>query len=675
MDGKKSANGVKKGAGKGDGKKPGDKKKRHKVVNGQKWCPPCGKWLPVGDFPSGSGQCAIDRRILQNLKNAADAQGQLDWYEECISKEDSLQSLVKNYKVRLDAADGKPRKAGLFPILIYRDQVKQEQSILRDENWEFMSSIAFITWLGKPKNGSVDPLVAKGMWDEFYKAPNAITDELGLVHAYKDRVMIRKSDTMKFRDGTVKSQGYDCETAPKKNASQEDIDLADHKMRQAPKWRGAGTNISQIEMASEMNKARAAAQVAVGSLMPSSAFDTDGRAAALVPDVRTLMEEDDEDKDVEKDEADDAAAADGHVAKKRKTETGAEHWFGRDEAINKEVKSNTTWLKKHRGNATSEMVEARQLLRKITSKNCMETKVEAAVVRSRLFALKLIMSTDDAAMEEIEDVDTRYPGMPRSASAASASASPMAESSAKPLLSKDALKTHDAALVEAATGTVATAPAAVAAAALGGAGGKKLEVGATEAAAASSAADALAPLAEPIIKAAAGTELGCMDEDAATEGKGGKDDAKEDGKADAKEDGKADEKEADVTEAEASKAGASSSASSASAKPEAAAGAGGSAPTGDKASPKDFKINAKEAAADASPSIPTPSDSGVTWVADLLKNRKHDKRHKVKLFIATHNEQVNSSPTKSSKEWGDPSRFVPRIHHSPSPRFQVFDFS
>ena len=57
-------------------------KSRNRVTkDGKKFCPACGKTLPVTDFPAGSGQCAKDRKAIQVLRNCAVNQNQLEWWE------------------------------------------------------------------------------------------------------------------------------------------------------------------------------------------------------------------------------------------------------------------------------------------------------------------------------------------------------------------------------------------------------------------------------------------------------------------------------------------------------------------------------------------------------------------------------------------------------------------
>ena len=106
------------------------KRQRNKVVNGKKYCRPCGKWEPVEWFPEGSGQCVTSRKIIQNLGKAAYAQGLWNWFvEKQNSDEQALQKLVRNYKVRL-AATGTAMKMGSYPIAQYYEEVRRERLVM-----------------------------------------------------------------------------------------------------------------------------------------------------------------------------------------------------------------------------------------------------------------------------------------------------------------------------------------------------------------------------------------------------------------------------------------------------------------------------------------------------------------------------------------------------------------
>ena len=122
-----------------------DKKKRGRVVNGKKWCRPCQKWLPLHEFPVGSAHCAVDRKVVQNLRNASIAQDQMQWYDELMDGPDErIAKVVKAYKVRVADAGGKTKKAGSSPILQYEEEVKQGHPVIVGGVYEMMHKAHYI---------------------------------------------------------------------------------------------------------------------------------------------------------------------------------------------------------------------------------------------------------------------------------------------------------------------------------------------------------------------------------------------------------------------------------------------------------------------------------------------------------------------------------------------------
>ena len=106
------------------------KKSRNKIVNGKKYCRPCGKWEALDLFPQGGSACADSRRVIQNLGRAAEAQGLWNWFVDKQNNDESaFQKLVRNYKVRLAAA-GSALKMGLYPIAQYYEDVRRERQAM-----------------------------------------------------------------------------------------------------------------------------------------------------------------------------------------------------------------------------------------------------------------------------------------------------------------------------------------------------------------------------------------------------------------------------------------------------------------------------------------------------------------------------------------------------------------
>ena len=152
------------------------KSKRYKVVNGLKYCPPCGKWLSVDCFPFGSGQCWDDRLAIQNIQAAAKTQDQLEWWNAVKVSESALAKVVQAYHMRCPKIEGKKRKT--IVILSYREEQRQEQQLLLDGVFEMMNAKQYQHWMAKPKNGGIDVEVSRAKFKELCEAPNAVTDQL-----------------------------------------------------------------------------------------------------------------------------------------------------------------------------------------------------------------------------------------------------------------------------------------------------------------------------------------------------------------------------------------------------------------------------------------------------------------------------------------------------------------
>ena len=106
------------------------------------------------------------------------------------------------------AATGKRGKKP-FHVLKYVEQVKQETGVIKDGVFEMQSRLHFIYFMGKPKNGSMDPVAAGTLWDAKRREPGAIVDNLGLNPLDKDRIAIRKTDLIKLRDSHMRGSAYE----------------------------------------------------------------------------------------------------------------------------------------------------------------------------------------------------------------------------------------------------------------------------------------------------------------------------------------------------------------------------------------------------------------------------------------------------------------------------------
>jgi hypothetical protein len=74
--------GVKRKAPEGQCAGVAGKRAKPKSKSGLKFCPPCNTTHPVSDFPAGKAQCGKAFNALRNLRAAAIAQKQEDWWAE-----------------------------------------------------------------------------------------------------------------------------------------------------------------------------------------------------------------------------------------------------------------------------------------------------------------------------------------------------------------------------------------------------------------------------------------------------------------------------------------------------------------------------------------------------------------------------------------------------------------
>ena len=379
-------------------------KSRSRVTkDGKKFCPACGKMLPVTDFPPGSGQCGKDRKAIQVLKNCAVSQNQLPWWEETIRDPKKLKKVVAAYHARAPPA-GKKRKEQ-FNILQYIEERRLESAVIFDGVMEMMSEQMYVAWMAKPKNGGMDPLEAAAEWKTLFSAPGAITDDLGKNPKYKERVAIKKTDLVKFRDASVRSRAYIVKDKEQKKATQADIDKAEARLSKDASF--LSTNVR-----GRVDQAAAMVEMATSAGNDGGAFSSEGKAALHVGNVRDLLSEDEaemeeqdgDESDVDTHPASSAPSDNITPKKKRDGETESllsgsdkkplkkpkkEPWFDRDGAVASALKAHQTWINNTRGTINSTIQGLKEALEK-SGDFADQVKNEARLAHNRLQALRLV---------------------------------------------------------------------------------------------------------------------------------------------------------------------------------------------------------------------------------------------------------------------------------------------
>ena len=377
-------------------------KAKKKLVGDKKWCPPCGKYEPKELFPPGSGQCAAGRQIMQNLKNQSRAQGREKWWEETCADPKKLVRVCNNYKCRCPPPPPGKKREG-FNIAVYLEEIRQEQAVLYDGIQEMMSLPHFVSWMAKPKNGSMDPQEAATERHRLHNAEGAITDKLGRVPKHPERVAVKKTDIITDRDAYIKAQTLQLQGKQKKNPMQEDIAKMAYSMREGPKA-ASSTLGGRSDQAKLLVNAKTAAVLAGGD----GAFSDAGRAAIEIGDVRDL---DSDEEAAAKQGGDDEdgggaaevgaggkrkkgeAAAAGDAKKQKGAEDKKKPWFDRDSQVAAALRAHQTWQKGMQRDLAAGIEAARDMIESVPTDYEDNVKNEMKLCKNRLYALRLVLGS------------------------------------------------------------------------------------------------------------------------------------------------------------------------------------------------------------------------------------------------------------------------------------------
>ena len=93
--------------------------------------------------------------------------------------------VCSRYKIRCPPnTASKNGRRGAFPIIQYQEERRIEQQLLLDGKFEMMDERTYCYWMAKPKNGAMEPELAKHEWLKLCEAEGAITDLLGKTERY-----------------------------------------------------------------------------------------------------------------------------------------------------------------------------------------------------------------------------------------------------------------------------------------------------------------------------------------------------------------------------------------------------------------------------------------------------------------------------------------------------------
>ena len=415
----KTAAGRGRGGGRGGGAGAGRQASKSGRAKGNtKWCGPCGKYLPICDFPPGKSVCSKDNNALRSLASAAKAQDQQDWWNKINAEPPVMKQVLAAYHNRCHV-EGKRNKRG-FPIATYREELRRASAMLRDGVYEMMNERAAIEHFGKAKNGGFDADDAKQKFEQEFRRPGAISDLLGPTPRLARRVAIKVKDVITIRESEERVRSLDLKEKEVKDADQNKIDELEDRLQRGSSWSG-GAASSAWEAADRMNKGFAASeadgQIGIG------AFTGAGAAAAMVGDIRDLADEAVAHKAPKADVAQgagpsaggntgtsdggDQVSGDGQVASPKGKggaapaapastpgKKKAKPWYSRDEDVLDQLSTFNEWLLTTKGGLRRSRSVLQSLFLEVSPKIEPIVRQEMKLLQNRLQAVKLVLAEE-----------------------------------------------------------------------------------------------------------------------------------------------------------------------------------------------------------------------------------------------------------------------------------------
>lgn len=212
------------------GRPDGTSKSKQGTLKGKRQCQGCFKMFDAASFPINSTYCLDDKQALNNIYNAAKSQNELDWYHATVADAQRREALLRSYHSRCPPATaGKKRKSATGQLMHFKEEVRSVAAIYKDNVGEMMTFSAYAYYKMKLKNGGWSYEQAKASFEHLMTDPNTISDRNG-PEGSRERIRVVTKDLVTFREGIEKAKGYQINDRAIKDASQEDIAKASHKM-------------------------------------------------------------------------------------------------------------------------------------------------------------------------------------------------------------------------------------------------------------------------------------------------------------------------------------------------------------------------------------------------------------------------------------------------------------
>ena len=293
-------------------------------------------------------------------------------------------------------------------MLQYIEERRQESAVLYGGVQEMMNELAFVAWMGKAKNGSMNPVEASTLFKKKCSEPGAIVDEKGNHEKFRTRVAVLKADLVTSRDASIHAQGYVGKDKEIRKGSQADVDRLEARLGKESVMQASSAR-TRNDMASAMVSAAASA---ASSGTGAGAFSNEGISAMhLGNNVKDLLSdsehEDDQGTTDRSDPSTPAKASNSAAADEDSPEQPSSNkkpkkiWWDRDASISACIKSHASWLKATKTTLTGTVEKLKGTIGKVTADIEDEVRNEARLARNRLYALRLVLG-EPVKVEEPE---------------------------------------------------------------------------------------------------------------------------------------------------------------------------------------------------------------------------------------------------------------------------------
>ncbi len=391
-------------------------------------CKACDRTFETSTFPTNRLFCWNCKRALDNISYQAKSQGTAteQWLRQTRQNPNLVKRMLASYRAKCpEQVRGRGKKrSSTWSLLQYIETYKAETRVTHQSEGQMMWEKHYISWAQQPEGGKLSEDEAIAKWKDYVNDPQIVRDQKGPAKAPL-RLRIPVRDMLNFSSSFARGKEMDKKQKDIANANEDDVEklkkqlLKDH-------GRGLGHDGSEGDFAN-----LAEAMVATAGEHSSGCF---AGAGALLPDVRTLLEAEDDSRT----EAPASVAAEPPLVLSPHTTSGsalalrddessrtpkkaqkgkATKWFDADRALAKATRTVSLALDKQRDSLDSALTvlkHAESTFQSMTPETLAFYQAEKKTAENRRAAVTAVLQDDDgktlhAYMENVRNGTAQAP--------------------------------------------------------------------------------------------------------------------------------------------------------------------------------------------------------------------------------------------------------------------------